>query len=109
MNYDVIATEPFERKLKRLAKKYKSLAKDLASIIDELSENPTMGTAIGKDCYKVRVAISSKGKGKSGGGRLITYVRVVNETVFLMDIYDKSEQANISAKELQMLIDILSA
>lgn len=109
MNYDVIATEPFERKLKRLAKKYKSLAKDLASIIDELSENPTMGTAIGKDCYKVRVAISSKGKGKSGGGRLITYVRVVNETVFLMDIYDKSEQSNISAKELQMLIDILSA
>ncbi len=109
MNYDVIATEPFERKLKRLAKKYKSLAKDLASIIDELSENPTMGTAIGKDCYKVRVAISSKGKGKSGGGRLITYVRIVNETVFLMDIYDKSEQANISAKELQMLIDILSA
>ena len=109
MNYDVIATEPFERKLKRLAKKYKSLAKDLASIIDELSENPTMGTAIGKDCYKIRVAISSKGKGKSGGGRLITYVRVINETVFLMDIYDKSEQANISAKELQMLIDILSA
>lgn len=109
MNYDVIATEPFERKLKRLAKKYKSLAKDLASIIDELSENPTMGTAIGKDCYKVRVAISSKGKGKSGGARLITYVRVVNETVFLMDIYDKSEQSNISAKELQMLIDILSA
>ncbi len=109
MNYDVIATEPFERKLKRLAKKYKSLAKDLASIIDELSENPTMGTAIGKDCYKVRVAISSKGKGKSGGGRLVTYVRVVNETVFLMDIYDKSEQTNISAKELQMLIDVLSA
>ncbi|MBB6001602.1 type II toxin-antitoxin system RelE/ParE family toxin [Arcicella rosea] len=65
MNYDVIATEPFERKLKRLAKKYKSLAKDLASIIYELSENPTMGTAIGKDYYKVKVAISSKGKGKS--------------------------------------------
>lgn len=109
MNYDVIATEPFERELKRLAKKHKSLAKYLASIIDELSENPTMGTAIGKDCYKIRIVISSKGKGKSGGGRLITYVRVVNETVFLMDIYDKFEQANISAKELQMLIDILSA
>ena len=107
MNFDVIATEPFEKKLKRLAKKYKSLASDLASLIDELSQNPTLGTPIGKDCYKLRIAIASKGKGKSGGARIITYVRVVKQTVFLMDIYDKAEQANISDKELIMLIDIL--
>ena len=90
-----------------MAKKYKSLASDLASVIDELIENPTLGTPIGKDCYKLRIAIASKGKGKSGGARMITYVRIVKQTVFLMDIYDKSEQANISDKELQMLIDIL--
>lgn len=107
MSFDVIATEPFERKLKRLAKKYKSLASDLASVIDDLIENPTLGTPIGKDCYKLRIAISSKGKGKSAGARMITYVRIVKQTVFLMDIYDKSEQANITDKELQMLIDIL--
>lgn len=107
MNFDVIATEPFERKLKRLAKKYKSLASDFTSVIDELIENPTLGTPIGKDCYKLRIAIASKGKGKSGGARIITYVRIVKQTVFLMDIYDKSEQANISDKEIQMLIDIL--
>ncbi|HAH55944.1 MAG TPA: hypothetical protein DCM02_11860 [Flavobacterium sp.] len=99
--------KPFERKLKRLAKKYKSLASDLVSVIDELIENPTLGTPIGKDCYKLRIAIASKGKGKSGGARMITYVRIVKQTVFLMDIYDKSEQANITDKELQMLIDIL--
>lgn len=108
MNFDVIATEPFERKLKRLAKKYKSLSEDLSTLFDELAENPTLGVPIGKDCYKIRVAITSKGKGKSGGARLITYVRIVRETVFLMDIYDKSEQANISGKELEQLIDILS-
>jgi mRNA-degrading endonuclease RelE of RelBE toxin-antitoxin system len=108
MNFDVIATEPFERKLKRLAKKYKSLSSDLSILFDKLSETPTLGTPIGKDCYKIRVAITSKGKGKSGGARLITYVRIVNETVFLMDIYDKSEQANIAAKELEKLIEILS-
>ncbi len=108
MNFDVIATEPFERKLKRLAKKYKSLSTDLATLFDELSENPTLGTPIGKDCYKIRVAITSKGKGKSGGARIITYVRIVKETVFLMDIYDKSEQANITGKELEKLIEILS-
>jgi len=107
MSFDVIATKPFERKLKRLAKKYKSLASDLVSVIDELIENPTLGTPIGKDCYKLRIAIASKGKGKSGGARMITYVRIVKQTVFLMDIYDKSEQANITDKELQMLIDIL--
>ncbi len=107
MSFNVIATEPFERKLKRLAKKYKSLSTDLALVIDELTENPTLGTPIGKDCYKLRIAIASKGKGKSGGARMITYVRIVKKTVFLMDIYDKSEQANISDKELLMLIDIL--
>lgn len=107
MSFNVIATEPFERKLKRLAKKYRSLSTDLALVIDELIENPTLGTPIGKDCYKLRIAIASKGKGKSGGARMITYVRIVKKTVFLMDIYDKSEQANISDKELLMLIDIL--
>lgn len=107
MSFNVIGTEPFERKLKRLAKKHYSLAADLASIIDELIENPTLGTPIGKDCYKIRFAITSKGNGKSGGARIITYVRVVNQNVFLIDIYDKSEQDTISDKELQLLIDIL--
>ena len=107
MSFNVIATELFERKLKRLAKKYKSLASELSVLFEELSQNPTLGTPIGKDCYKLRISISSKGKGKSGGARMITYVRIVKKTVFLMDIYDKSEQANITPKELQTLIDIL--
>ena len=108
MNFKVIATGQFERKLKRLTKKYKSLPHDLVPIIDKLEQAPDLGTPIGKNCYKIRIAISSKNKGKSGGGRMITYVRIVKNIVFLMDIYDKSEQANISDKELQMLIEILS-
>jgi hypothetical protein len=108
MSYEIIATEPFERKLKRLSKKYKSLKIDLLKVIEELVENPRLGTAIGKECYKVRIAVTSKGKGKSGGARMITLVRVINETVFLMDIYDKSEQATISDKELKLLIEVLS-
>lgn len=108
MSFDVIATEPFERKLKKLAKKYKSLKTDLAPVINELTDNPTLGTSIGKDCYKIRIAISSKRKGKSGGARLITYVRVIKEKVFLLDIYDKSDQATISDKELRLLIELLA-
>jgi hypothetical protein len=106
MSYNVIATGTFERK--RLAKKHKSLKTDLLVVVEQLVENPTLGTPLGKDCYKIRVAITSKSKGKSGGARLITYVRIVSENVFLMDIYDKSEQVNISDKELQLLIDVLS-
>ena len=108
MSFEVIATDPFERKLKRLAKKHKSIALDLASIFEELEENPTLGVYLGKNCYKIRVAISSKGKGKSGGARIITYVRVVKNTVFLMDIFDKTEQSTITDKEIQMLINSLA-
>jgi hypothetical protein len=109
MSFNVIVTEPFELKLKRLAKKHKSLKADLVLLIEQLAENPTLGTPIGKECYKIRLSITSKGKGKSGGARMITYVRVISENVFLMDIYDKSEQATISDKELQLLIDILAS
>ncbi|MDH5381435.1 MAG: type II toxin-antitoxin system RelE/ParE family toxin [Cyclobacteriaceae bacterium] len=108
MSFDVIATDPFERKLKKLAKKHKSLKADLSIIIDQLTISPDLGTPLGKDCYKIRVAITSKSKGKSSGARLITYIRVVKETVYLMDIYDKSDQSTISDKELRLLVDLLA-
>lgn len=58
-----------------LTKKYRSLKSELENLGKELSENPTSGTPLGNDVYKVRLAISSKGKGKSGGARVITCVR----------------------------------
>jgi len=73
-----------------------------------LCKNPTLSTAIGKDCYKIRVAITSKGKGKSGGARIITLVRVIKKNVFLLDIYDKSEQSTISDNEMLFLIEMLN-
>ena len=108
MSFNIIATESFEKKLKRLAKKHKSLKADLLEVINELEENPKLGTPIGKECYKIRIAVTSKGKGKSGGARIITCVRIQNNTVFLMDIYDKSDQATISDKELLWLIELLA-
>jgi mRNA-degrading endonuclease RelE of RelBE toxin-antitoxin system len=108
MSFNIIATEPFSRKLKKLAKKYRSLKEDLLPLLNELETNPTLGVPLGKDCFKIRLSISSKGKGKSGGARIITYVRVINKSVFLIDIFDKSEQSNITEKELIMLIEILA-
>jgi mRNA-degrading endonuclease RelE of RelBE toxin-antitoxin system len=104
MSYNVVTIPPFDRQLKRLAKKYRSLKKDLAELGLQLAENPEMGKPIGQDCYKIRLAISSKGKGKSSGARIITHVYVAECTLYLLSIYDKSEQENISDKELDELL-----
>jgi len=105
MIFNVLTTKLFERKLKQLAKKYSSIADDLDALEKELAQNPTLGIPLGKDCYKIRMAITSKGQGKSGGARIITYIRLLKNTVYLMDIYDKSEQENISDKEIRKAID----
>jgi len=77
-------------------------------LISELEKDPTMGIPLGNNCYKIRMAITSKGKGKSGGARLITLVRILNKHVFLLDLYDKSDKDNISEPELQYLIEVLN-
>jgi len=70
-----------------------------------LQQTPDIGTAIGHDCYKIRVAIASKGKGKSGGARVITCVVVKDVEVYLLYMYDKSEQSTITDKELLQLLE----
>lgn len=65
-----------------------------------LKEHPDLGTPLGNNCYKIRMAISSKNKGKSGGARVITYVKIIDEVVFLLSIYDKSDTDTIEDHEL---------
>lgn len=105
MSFDIFTSSSFEKDLKGLNKKYPSVKKDLNSLIDILKDNPFSGKAIGKDCYKIRMAITSKGKGKSGGARIITCVKVVHENIFLLSIYDKSEKETIDDTELAMLLE----
>ena len=85
-------------------KKYNSLAGELRVLEDGLCQNPTMGTPIGYSCYKIRLAIKSKGKGKSGGARVITYYYIHGKTVYLLSIYDKTEQDNISEERIAKLL-----
>jgi mRNA-degrading endonuclease RelE of RelBE toxin-antitoxin system len=73
MNYNISSIPLFDKQAKRLAKKYPSLKKDLAGLIEKLSKEPKLGTAPGNNFYKLRLTISSKGKGKSGGARVIIY------------------------------------
>jgi mRNA-degrading endonuclease RelE of RelBE toxin-antitoxin system len=107
MSYKVISTARFDKDVKRLAKKYPSIKFDIAGLAKDLSENPAIGDGIFKNCYKIRMAISSKGKGKSGGARVITYILVRATTVLLISVYDKSEKENISDDEIRALIEDL--
>jgi mRNA-degrading endonuclease RelE of RelBE toxin-antitoxin system len=74
MSYNVISTHRFETELKRLAKKYRSLKDEYSRLIFELVTNPSIGIQIGNNCFKIRLLVSSKGKGKRGGARIITYL-----------------------------------
>jgi len=104
MSYKVITIPIFEKELKRLAKKYPSLKSEYIELVQSLKEKPEQGTAIGNHCYKIRMAIASKGKGKSGGARVITFLQVSDTAVFLLSIYDKSVKESISANELNELL-----
>jgi mRNA-degrading endonuclease RelE of RelBE toxin-antitoxin system len=103
MKYDVLTIPPFDRQMKRLSKKFPSLKAEYSALIKELEENPEKGIPMCNNCFKIRLAIASKGRGKSGGARVVTHFYVENETVFLLAIYDKSEQDDISDKELREL------
>jgi mRNA-degrading endonuclease RelE of RelBE toxin-antitoxin system len=108
MSYNVKTVAIFEKQAKRLLKKYPSLKNELFQLIQELKENPERGTNLGKNCYKIRISIASKGKGKSGGARIITHIVIANEIVYLLSIYDKSEQETLSQKELDILLEYIS-
>jgi hypothetical protein len=82
--------------------------KDRFALSKSLEETPIQGTPIGKGCYKIRLAISSKGKGKSGGARVITYVKIVAEQVYLLTMYDKADREDLDPNELAELLALLS-
>jgi len=105
MSYNIIPTHRFEKELKRLSKKFTSLKNEFTELIAAISENPESGTFIGNSCYKIRLAIASKGKGKSGGARVITYLYIATETVYLLTVYDKGEKADLKPNELKEIIE----
>jgi tetratricopeptide (TPR) repeat protein len=68
MNFNVVVTDGFKKHAKGIAKKHRSLKSDLDKLIDSLEENPTQGEPLGKDCYKVRMAITSEVNPKKPDG-----------------------------------------
>ena len=105
MSYKIISIPEFERQFKRLSKKFPSLKKEIAELAKILQTNPHHGTSIGQHCYKIRLSIASKAKGKSGGARVITHIVINDELVYMISIYDKSEREDISNAELKQLLN----
>ena len=110
MNVEIIALSNFQKEAKRLIKKYRSLKEELIFLESELRKNP-FGVEIQKNTYKIRLAVKSKGKGKSGGLRVLTHIDIEIKVdsskatkVYLLSIHDKSEYENISNSFLASLI-----
>lgn len=107
MSYNILSTHRFEKELKRLLKKFPSLKSEMSELLTEISANPKKGTLIGNSCFKIRLAIASKGKGKRGGTRIITHVYIFTKTVYLLTIFDKSDKADLKPNELKEILESL--
>lgn len=104
MIYSIKPVPTFQTQFKRLLKKYKSLTQDILDLQTILLQDPKHGTSLGKNCFKIKMSISSKNKGKSGGARVITHLQIVGETIYLLSIYDKSQKENLDEDELDNLL-----
>src|SRR6185312_1878624 len=103
--FQVRTIAPFDKALKQLSKKYPSIKEDYIALLTELEKaDQPPGTPLGKDCFKLRVAISSKNKGKSGGARVIFFACMINNDIILLTIYDKSDHDSINDGELLELL-----
>jgi hypothetical protein len=79
----------------------------LATLFKSLADNPEQGKSLGNNFYKIRLSIASKNKGKSGGARIIAYIKITDTTVYLTSIYDKSEKSTITDKELALIFKLV--
>lgn len=107
MDYRIKTTRSFDKEIKRLGKRYASIANDYATLLDELARNPRLGIDLGSGLRKIRMQITSKGKGKSGGARVITFTVIISmeeSEINLLYIYDKADRSSISAHEIEELL-----
>ncbi|MDR1003571.1 MAG: addiction module toxin RelE [Prevotellaceae bacterium] len=108
----ITTAAPFEKELKKLRKKYHSIAQDYEQLLNTLQQNPYAGVDLGKGLRKVRMAIHAKGRGKSYGARIITYtdaiISVSEGVLLLLYIYDKGESDNVSKQKIDELLNYVN-
>lgn len=107
MNFNIKATESFRKSLKKLSKRHRSLKQDFEDFVKSLLENPFQGDELSPGIRKIRMAIASKGRGKSGGARVITYTLIATDkdgVIYLLDVYDKSDYSTVDIAIIQQMI-----
>ncbi|MDE5844435.1 MAG: hypothetical protein K2H32_03270 [Muribaculaceae bacterium] len=111
MSFEIIITPDFEKAFKALAKRHRSLKQDILDFTKSLQENPFQGDELTPGIRKIRMAIKSKGRGKSGGARVITYTVFATEIegiIYLIDIYDKADYSTVDVAVIQQMIKNMS-
>ena len=97
-------TETFNKAVKKLKKRFRNIEKDYLSFINSIATDEDLGVYLGNDIYNTRVSNSDKNSGKSGGYRLISYLKLIDNELYLMYIYDKSDFGNLSENDLDQLM-----
>lgn len=103
----IALTPQFKRDLRNLSKRYRSIRTDLQALIERLQLGETPGdeiTGYRDKIFKVRLKNSNIQKGKSGGYRVIYYVKTEKEIV-LVTIYSKSDFSDASNETIEDAID----
>lgn len=107
MANEVIAIPFFETRYKRFLKKFSSLEQEINDLGKKLKVNPTLGVSLGAGLYKIRLASRSKGGGKSGGFRIVTYLVSKQEdgiVIYLITMFDKSEESSVKKTDLLKIV-----
>jgi len=104
MEFKVIPTKFFIKKIKKLKKKYPNIITDIDNLVLFLKKNPENGIHLGRSIYKIRLKSSDITKGKSGALRIIYYMLTRNSKIYLLTIYFKGKKENISWSEIENLL-----
>ena len=106
MSYRIQTGKDFDISFKRLFKRYRSLPADYKDFIDSLQENPLQGVELCPGIRKIRMAIASKGRGKSGSARVIAANAIIAEhegRIALLTIYDKEDASTVKLNVIKQM------
>lgn len=98
MQYKISFTSQFTTEFKHLSKRHRSLLTDFETFKDSLMADPFQGVELSPGIRKIRLTISSKGRGKSGSARVITATAVISEEegrIGFLYIYDKADASSV--------------
>ena len=102
----VIFSDRFEYDVRRLGKRYRRMRLDIQPLIERLELGELPGDQIpGMDyiVFKVRVKNSSVQRGKSGGYRVVYYLKT-REQILFVTMYSKSDRSDITATEVREIL-----